>query len=924
MKRNGKIAVLIILVIFIAVFAAATAVSCVFYNSTDSGTYISAEYADVKKAEPVSGDMVNSVILICFSGETVSDVAYSFGARERGYFVGDCSLSDYYETISYGKIKITSLFPENGNNVFVYQASETRAHYSSISNLTSASKRRSEESSLLNSAIKAANEYFDYEGYNLDSNGDGYVDSVSFLVSGKDTSGSGWGGLLWPHSWDLAEISSLAGTTAASLNGITVNKYSFNFIQSVDVGYLCHETGHVFGMPDLYHYDADKQYQQVEEWDIMHRNEKIPQYPTVYLREKYLGVIGDNQIVDLSADGEYSLKPVTTATAEETVAYRIKINDKESIYFEYRSNAMDGYDSMLPGSGLIVYRVNGAAEGNMKGRYQSTAHPDEVYVYRPEISNSDTQNLSKAYLSCYNPVFSHLGKQTSSSNYDPETIFLTDGSNTGIIVKIVALNNEEVTFEVGLNGYGGDEVIDVTVDGDVEINYGEPLDIVVKVMVKGYPDYAIADPADYAIEYDSEKIGMQTATVIYRTHNGEQIKYNFTLTINDALTVDGFNLTSAPSKTNYVVGEKSVDLSGLTVAVNYVKAGAKEIKYLSSDADKWLVEGIDLSVSGEYLAKVTYLPFERSIYFNITVSSGIKSIYVSEKDSLTIVGTKESLRMNVIGVSEDGYERILSAEEYTVSAFDGKMVFVPQKLMIRCKSAPEISCERTICVVDESKLTEIKKEGTIKDAYSYGEELSLAGGVIKFVFGDKEFSAPAENYYSLYDEKYTSVRRGTQTLTVNHYGKENSYRVTVLASDSRILVSDGKAEVDLVSGYVLFDGEIALSEARKCFSSYLTVKFVKTEGTVRYELREGVHDGERLSSAVSIELRNSDGVTVMKLKIFIKGDADGDGRANYADSDKWAEALFTQNREAGIYLDMNGDGEYTLTDYILLCGKYGG
>ncbi|MGN1042564.1 MAG: M6 family metalloprotease domain-containing protein, partial [Christensenellales bacterium] len=674
MKKNIKCAFVTISTICCLCFIALTLFACDLYRKTEDAYYgyspeNAGEYNVINKAEPVNGDVTNPVVVICFADESADSTRSKVNSELRSFFVGeDNSLKDYYDKVSYGNIGIDTIFPDAEGEVFVYRSDKPRSYYKAITD-ASGTKRYANESALLNAAIKAADEYFDYSGKSLDVNGDGYVDSVSFLVSGKDSDGSGWGGLLWPHSWELAEISRLSSTTAEKLNNITVNKFTLNFLETVDVGFLCHEAGHVFGMPDLYHYDYDKNYIQVGQWDIMHLNNEIPQYPSVYIRDKYLRSIGDNQIKDLTSDGAYSLKPVTTATAEDVVACRIKISDSESIYMEYRNNGVSTYDSMLSGSGLIVYRVNNTVTGNTKGRYRNSRYPDELYVYRPTVAtggdlrSKELKNLSYAYLSADNAYFNNVGSQTSTKSYDENAIYLTDGKNTGIILKITAQSDEAITFEVGLNGYGSEKVTDLFVEGNTEINYGEPLDITVKIKTSGYDGYAVADPSRYTVQYDPEKIGVQTATVVYTDESGGRIKYNFNVTIKDMPTVDGFNLATGPTKTVYAVGEK-IDLSGLSVAVEYKKAGAVEIKYSQSEDYRWETEGADTTRSGVYEMKITYLPFGRYVTVTIKVVSELVSLSASDKDSLTVVGKNENLTINVVGVYEDGTTKKLTPDEY--------------------------------------------------------------------------------------------------------------------------------------------------------------------------------------------------------------------------------------------------------------------
>ncbi len=925
MNKNNKLKIILI---FVIVCLAVGCQACVSYGFNSADNVITYDNSEIKAAEAVRGDIVNPVVLICFADESVEQTRASFTDAVRNYYIGGSnSLQDYYSTISYGQIGITTLFPEADGELFVYKASNKRSYYKNITN--GSSKRTAAESDLLNSALKEAASHFDFDGYNVDGNGDGYVDSVSFLVSGEDSDGSGWGGLLWPHSWELATLSQSSGQVTAKLGGVTVNKFSLNFIETVDVGFLCHETGHVFGMPDLYHYYYDKDYVQVGQWDIMHLNQSTPQYPTVYLRDKYLGCVGDNQLIDIKTSGTYSLKPVSTATAEDILVYRLVINENESIYFEYRNNSVSVYDSGLSGSGLIVYRVNTSVEGNEDGRRQNTKNPDEVYVYRPSVASTgvtktkELTNLSYAYLSDDNERFRSLGTQTVTAKYDERNIFLTDGSNTGVTVKVSERTDEEISFYIDVNGYGGTKVRDIIVEGNAEINYGETPDIRVKVLFSGYSQYVVASPDKYVLEYNPEIIGTQRAAIVYTDDDGEVIKYYFDLTISDKLETERLDVIKNPDKVIYEAGEK-LSLDGLTVAVTYVKQGMKEIKYDLTDESQWKVEGVDTSVSGKYEAVVTYLPFNLSVAIEITVVSDLVSMKISERNSVTMVGKNESLSITVIGVYEDGTEKVMNPTDYTITGYSKQTLYAKQTVKITSTEKPDIWCSKTVIAVDENDLLSITQEGKIKTLYKYGETLDLSGGTLTFDFAGNKISVPAENYYSLYAQKFQATKKGLQRLGVSIYGVENEYSVNVLASDDSSLASGSSAAVvNYGSGYVLFTRATKLKEAVGYFSSYLNIRFVKTDGKVKYEVKPSINGEEYVIDGMKIELTDGDGKTVMTYRIFVKGDADGNGVVDENDRYYWAEALFRQRKDADIFLDMNGDGKYTLSDYVLLTETYG-
>ncbi|MBO5773561.1 MAG: M6 family metalloprotease domain-containing protein, partial [Clostridia bacterium] len=420
--------------------------------------------------------IVNLTIFISFKGETFTPdqtLINMFNGQSN-------SLKDYYQSMSNDRVNINSQIAYNADNtVYVYQDSERRDYYN-----TNGSSRWTRESTLITNAIKGAREHFNLgSGVNLDVNNDGYIDSVSVIVHGK--SSSTWGSLLWPHSVSLDAVDGENNYTL--VNNVKVGKYSFNFSDGVTLGVLAHETAHNLGAPDLYHYGATTQNQDivtVGKWDLMEMDLDTPQYLLAYMRKNYIGGIADSQIGTINENGVYSLKPVTETSESDVIAYKIPTSKDEYFMVEYRKAGESGYDSMLPGSGLIVYRVKepedfSTSRGNMDAVYKGTGNrADEVYVFRPAIQmtgletfvsdryNHSRYDIDRAYLSPSNPDFSKVGKEKSLGLYDFETIYYSDGTNSDIVIEALSMNGDSIEFSVKL---GKDMVEDDYFDNRIKI-----------------------------------------------------------------------------------------------------------------------------------------------------------------------------------------------------------------------------------------------------------------------------------------------------------------------------------------------------------------------------------------------------------------------------------------------------------------------
>ena len=109
----------------------------------------------------------------------------------------------------------------------------------------------------------------------VDGNDDGYVDNVTFLVSGSP---DGWSDLLWPHRWSLISFN-------VFLNGSIVDSYNLNLASGgyFNVGTLCHEFFHSLGGPDLYHYERSGP-TAAGGWDIMDGSSDTPQYMGAWMK----------------------------------------------------------------------------------------------------------------------------------------------------------------------------------------------------------------------------------------------------------------------------------------------------------------------------------------------------------------------------------------------------------------------------------------------------------------------------------------------------------------------------------------------------------------------------------------------------------------------------------------------------------------
>ena len=359
------------------------------------------------------------------------------------------SMKDYFKEVSYDLLTVNTYhYPSTNTELNIsYQDQYSRGYYQPYNEFTNPMGYQNDNESTFreHSLLKNAIEYIENEvpdDLDVDSNNDGYVDNVTFLIRGFP---GAWSSLLWPHRWVLF-------SEDVYINGSRVYDYNLNLEQGgyFTVGTLCHEFFHSLGAPDLYHYWDDTAPIAVGGWDVMDQSSDIPQYMSAYMKYKYTDWINELPIIDNS--GTYQIYPLSNP---ENNIFRINSSTSLDEYFvlEYRIN-QGIYDVNIPGDqdGLIIYRVNSTLNGNANGP------PDELYVYRTNGTSISNGSFAGA-------VFNeNIGKTDFNDNTNP-SCFLYDGSPGAINIANIGTPGEFIQFDF-INMILLPEINEITYDSD--------------------------------------------------------------------------------------------------------------------------------------------------------------------------------------------------------------------------------------------------------------------------------------------------------------------------------------------------------------------------------------------------------------------------------------------------------------------------
>lgn len=416
------------------------------------------------------------------------------------------TLTKYISDISKGSVIVHStLYGYQDHNVQDgYIPSQPLSYY-----IEDKAQETQREAELLNEIIEQMNEneaLSDKTVAQLDTNDDGYIDNMTFLIRGNKQYEHN---MLWPHQFsiknrptieckdgDLKVKDYMVILSGDDENNIAGSRSGL-FSEYVDMGVVAHEYLHLYGFPDMYHnykYENDefvslesheRKGDPLGQWDIMDNTiSDNPQNPLYYTNMAYgpWSEHLDNVITITESTKQVELQKLDY-TKDGTMAAVIKVDSSVNVrgvdeYFMVEYRKKSGWDEKLPSSGLIVYRINMAAnyknpeeairkycsnKDNGKQTFcgNQFGPPDEVYIYRPNVTTINLNEAGSHDFDLYDAALSadqghknSLGKNLSEvSGYQAktlaDTIYFSDGSNSGVVISNISdTSKDTITFDV--------------------------------------------------------------------------------------------------------------------------------------------------------------------------------------------------------------------------------------------------------------------------------------------------------------------------------------------------------------------------------------------------------------------------------------------------------------------------------------------
>lgn len=460
-----------------------------------------------------------------------------------------------------------------------------------------------------------ANEQFTINWADYDSNNDGYVDFVYVIYAGKGQADGGTSETIWPHNWSVESARYNGNCTynesQCRVGGKKLDNYAMSGEMSGNslggIGTLCHEFGHVMGLPDLYDTSYGDNYNNCltpADWNIMDGGSYNgdghcpPNYDPWekdffgWLTPINLGNEGQN--VTLYANGTenqqtYQINASGTYVGPTTSGLRYYIENRQAV----------GWDEPLTGHGLLIWKVN-FRESAWTNNAPNNSNTSGAPLYTVVSATGTAIGWDGSTDNCPKNTFPGTGKKTSWTGVSGKPLLNIKESN-----KIVTLTYIEepapvvdpftLTFMAN-----GREFATTTSTGTVVLPANNPLDCPCGKVFLGWTktaDYESETTAPTFVKAGDPIAEATTIYAVYAEQSGEGGEAAF-----DGSTGGTFKIYALVSGTKYyatgtVSNNKLQSTTTESEAAEFVLTPANGGGFSIATGGKYLSNGSKTNVS---------------------------------------------------------------------------------------------------------------------------------------------------------------------------------------------------------------------------------------------------------------------------------------------------------------------------------------
>lgn len=296
---------------------------------------------------PIVGTRRALVLLVDFSDKAATQNQAHF--NNLMFSLGSNSMRDFYREASYGKLDVTGeVSGTNGSTAGWYRVPKAKSYYTNNDFGFGTYPRNAQK--LAEDIVDLAAPHVNFANY--DNTGDGFVDALVIICAGTGGEVSGNKDDIWSHKWQI---------NPKTVDGVKVSRY-FMAPEDGRVGVMSHELGHLLmGWPDLY--DTDYSSRGTGRWDLMaggswNNGGNTPAHPSAWCKVKAGWVTPK---VVFNANQNVTIK----SYHNNADVYKCPIGSSGSKeYFLLSNRQKTGFDTHLPGNGLIIEHIDDSKTNN--------------------------------------------------------------------------------------------------------------------------------------------------------------------------------------------------------------------------------------------------------------------------------------------------------------------------------------------------------------------------------------------------------------------------------------------------------------------------------------------------------------------------------------------------------------------------------
>lgn len=397
---------------------------------------------------------------------------------------------------------------------------------------------------ILNNVINQADADVDFSKY--DGDGDGVVDLVYFVVAGN---GSNYAGndkrLWWPHRSRLYRVANDNRLYYLVKDGVTFSDYASSIelygftsqpssVKIDGIGAICHEFSHVLGLPDFYDTNNEEEglSNDPNDWSVMAGGsyKNYSRTPVGYsLYERWaVGFCDAPETID--AKGEYTLEPLYMNQKGFLLPTPL---DTEFFLFENRQQSAFKWDKYLPGSGMLVHRVDFSdptiwSLGSFK---KNIINANAAHNYYELLRANGAHKSGDSYVDSPDDAFPAKNKTELTNESAPAHLKTWNGTLNDWAVTNISMKNGVITFK--LSNY---DVVSLSIEPaameELPVGVAKQLKLVmIPVYAKTQLTWSSDDESIATVDENGVVKGISVGTTIIRVKSTNAVEATCQVTV---------------------------------------------------------------------------------------------------------------------------------------------------------------------------------------------------------------------------------------------------------------------------------------------------------------------------------------------------------------------------------------------------------